>query len=168
LYDIRFSDNKYLTNNNSAVIKLQGVTYPIALNLSNSDADYTFTDAVTGKVLGTINAGKSGVIVINELPFNAIKVNKTEVSNPLDATFGIYPNPTKDFSTISFSLTENSFVTVELFDAIGNKVNTVVEGNFVAGNFTQSVDLTNYSTGNYIAKITAGKFSSVVKFSVVK
>jgi len=67
MFDVRFADNKYVTNANSAVVKLQGITYPLAINVSNSDANYTLTDAVTGQYIGKITKGELTTIIVSEL-----------------------------------------------------------------------------------------------------
>jgi hypothetical protein len=168
LFDARFADGKYLSNNNNSVIKFQSVVYPISITINASNANYTLIDPVTNEVYGNVKAGKTGIIEIKNLPYNSVKISKTEVANPSEFSFNVYPNPAKELSTITYNITENQFVTVEIFDALGNKVSTLVNEFKNAGEYNEVYDFSNFITGNYIAKINAGKNSSVVKINVVK
>jgi hypothetical protein len=51
-----------------------------------------------------------------------------------DLSMQIYPNPTRDVSNISFTLNNSEAVTLEIYDAAGNKVNSIVHGYKAAGN----------------------------------
>lgn len=168
MFDVRFADNKFVTNENNAVVKLQGVTYPLAINVSNSDANYTITDAVTGQYVGQINKGESTTIIVNELAYGSLRIQKTEVMTGVDNSFTATPNPANDFSNVNFTINETSNVTVSIYDALGNVVETIVNAELAAGSYNYNVNLSNYSNGNYFAKINAGKYNSVVKISVVK
>ncbi len=168
MFDVRFADNKYVTNSNSAVVKLQGVTYPLAINVSNSDANYTVSDAVTGQYIGSIKKGESTTIIVSELSYNSLKVEKTEVMTGIDNSFSATPNPANDFSNVNFTINESANVTLSIYDALGNVVETIVNAELAAGTYNYNVNLSNYSNGNYFAKINAGNYNSVVKISVVR
>lgn len=168
MFDVRFADNKFVTNENNAVVKLQGVTYPLAINVSNSDANYTLTDAVTGEYIGSIKKGESTSIIVNELSYGSLRIQKTEVMTGVDNSFTATPNPANDFSNVNFTINENANVTVSIYDALGNIVETIVNAELAAGNYNYNVNLSNYSNGNYFAKINAGNYNSVVKISVVR
>jgi len=168
MFDVRFSDNKYVSNSNNAILKLQGVTYPLAINVDNADADYTLYDAVSGEFIGSVNKGESKSIVVNGLAYNSIRIAKTEVMTGIDNSFTATPNPASDFSNIQFVLNEPSNVNVNIYDALGNLVETVVNAQLNAGTFNYNVNLSQYTAGNYFAKINAGNYNSVVKISVIK
>lgn len=168
LFDVRFADNKYLTNSNEATIRLQGVDYPINLNVTNSDANYKFVDAATGILLGEVKKGETANIKVNELAFNAIKVYKSENSEIALNNANIYPNPAQNLTNIEFTITQNAFVTIDIYDALGNKVDTIVNNGFNAGSYSQTFDVTNLANGIYYAKVNAGEYNTVIKFNVVK
>ncbi|HRP02223.1 MAG TPA: T9SS type A sorting domain-containing protein [Candidatus Kapabacteria bacterium] len=168
MFDVRFSDNKSVSNNNESVVKLQGVTYPLAVNINNADANYTLTDAVTGEYLGSISKGESSSITIEGLSYNSLRIAKTEVMTGADNSLTANPNPASEFSNINFSINEASNVTVSIFDALGNVVETIVNAQLNAGTYNYNVNLANYSNGNYFVKIIAGQYNSVVKINVVK
>jgi hypothetical protein len=73
------------------------------------------------------------------------------LSNGIDHTFNIhevksYPNPAKDFLTISSK--NNSIKTITLFDILGNQVTT-----FYPNSREVTIDVSDFASGVYIAKI---------------
>jgi len=86
----------------------------------------------------------------------------------VDNSFSATPNPANDFSNVNFTINESANVTLSIYDALGNVVETIVNAELTAGTYNYNVNLSNYSNGNYFAKINAGNYNSVVKISVVK
>lgn len=165
LYDARFADNLYLSNSNNNVVKLQGVTYPVLFTMENADAQYTLSDAITGKVIGTISKANSSV-VINNLAKNAVKIEK--VQNISELGVSVYPNPVSATSTVDFAVAENGNVTLKLYNEMGAEIMTLVNAEFNAGTYTASLNAANLSTGSYILKLTNGSNFQAVKVNVVK
>ncbi len=167
VFDVRFADGKYLTNATENVIELNGVTYPVVLKIDNADADYNFTDAVTGIELGSISKGFTGNVVVNKLSSGAIKFAKTVV-NANQSGMEVYPNPVVNVSTVSYSVNEDANVTVKLYDAVGNEVDVLVNEFMKAGNYNTVINANNLNNGSYICKVIAGENTSIVKVTVVK
>jgi hypothetical protein len=168
VFDVRYDNNTYLTNDNVSIIKLQGVTYPANIYVENSPAEYIFTDAKTGKLFGSISKGFSGNIAIDEAVANTVKMTKVATETGIESKFEVYPNPAKAVSTVNFNVTVDSYVTVKVYNELGNEVMTVKEGQLNAGNYSEMLDVTNLTSGNYIVRIAYGNTSEVVKVTVVK
>jgi len=84
-----------------------------------------------------------------------------------------YPNPFNPSTTLRFDLTQNAQVQLEVFDIMGRKVATLVNGRLSAGVYNQSFDASNLSSGLYIARmlVTANDgstLSRVVKMQLIK
>ncbi|MBU0561782.1 MAG: T9SS type A sorting domain-containing protein [Bacteroidetes bacterium] len=79
-----------------------------------------------------------------------------------------YPNPFNPSTTISFSLPANSFVTLEVFNAIGEKIQTLFEGNKNAGVHEVNFNPENLSSGVYYYKLTTGNFVEFNKMVLAK
>lgn len=167
LFDARFAGDLKLVNANSSVIKLQGVTYPVSLSIDNADADYAFTDVVTGQKLGTISKGTSGNVVISEKGSNAIQVTKTNEAIT-GSSFDVYPNPVVNNSTLRYTVPANELVVVKLYDALGNEVETLVNEFRTAGEYTATVNAANLTSGSYICRIIAGSYTNSLKVTVIK
>jgi hypothetical protein len=81
-----------------------------------------------------------------------------------------YPNPFNPSTVISYSLSENSFVTLKVYDVIGNEVATLVSEKQNSGIYNYQFSTVNYqlSSGVYFYKIEAGSFSAVKRMIMIK
>ncbi len=167
MFDVRFDNNAYMVNANESIVNIQGVKYPVAFSIERADADYTFVNPETNEVYGTIKAGTIGTVKIDELESGMVKVMKQNLVSQ-EGTFNAYPVPAADYTNISFSVNENEFVNVSLFDALGNKVAQFINEFKVKGDYNETLTLEGISTGNYILKLTSGANTSVVKINVIR
>lgn len=72
-----------------------------------------------------------------------------------------YPNPSTGLSTITYSVTTEGPVSVEIFDVMGRKVQTLIQETQKAGRHALEFDGSNLPSGTYLYRITAdGKTSS--------
>lgn len=84
-----------------------------------------------------------------------------------------YPNPFSDNTEIVYEVPTASNVTIEVFDAIGNKVATIVDGYRGAGVYSAKWDGTSeqgakLQSGMYTYRMTAGTISITRKMILVK
>ena len=79
-----------------------------------------------------------------------------------------YPNPFNPSTTIKYSIPKPSFVTLNIYDALGNMVKSVVNQNQSAGNYIESVDMSGYASGLYFYTLSAGDFSNTKKMLMLK
>lgn len=70
-----------------------------------------------------------------------------------------YPNPFNSATTIRFTLSEPSHVTVDVIDLLGREVNTLYRGYKPAGVHAVTWDAGKFSSGLYYYRIEAGGFS---------
>lgn len=75
----------------------------------------------------------------------------------------IFPNPVITSSNIFFSLQQNSFVTIELFDLAGSKMKTLLNENFGAGEHDVIFNREQLSTGIYLLQLKMNNTYSVIK-----
>ncbi|MFA3784085.1 S8 family serine peptidase, partial [Melioribacteraceae bacterium 4301-Me] len=81
---------------------------------------------------------------------------------------GNYPNPFNPTTNISFSIPEKSFVTLKIYDILGNEVAELVNDYKEKGNYTVRFDGSKISSGTYIYKLTAGNKTFISKMQLVK
>jgi len=79
-----------------------------------------------------------------------------------------YPNPFNSQTTISYSLPKASLVTIDIYDLLGRKLETLVEGKQDAGSYNIVWDATNRSSGIYFYRIKAEEMSINRKMVLVK
>jgi hypothetical protein len=112
--------------------------------------------------LGEFNTG-TGITGVEEI---AVTPNEFSLEQN-------YPNPFNPTTTIKYSLPENSFVTIRIFDMLGREVNTLVNKEMTAG--THSINWSGedsfgmkVTSGTYVYRISSGKFNSVKKMVLIK
>lgn len=79
-----------------------------------------------------------------------------------------YPNPFNPKTIINYQLTMNSDVKLIVYDVMGREVITLVNQMQNAGKYEVEWDASNFSSGAYFYKITAGEYIDVKKMILLK
>ncbi|MCB2203217.1 T9SS type A sorting domain-containing protein [bacterium] len=99
-----------------------------------------------------------------------ITLDASEVNTPVDfAVTQNYPNPftATDGTTITFSLQQNSDISVRLYDATGRMLQTVAEGSYAPGSHRLRVATSQLRPGVYFYTITNGSEKLTRKMMVM-
>jgi hypothetical protein len=105
---------------------------------------------------------------------NAIAVTVsgvTGVNGSLPAEFALeqnYPNPFNPTTIISYQLPAASYVTLKVYDMLGQEVATLVNGALDAGYKSVQFSAANLPSGIYTYRLTAGTFVEVKKSLLLK
>ncbi len=103
--------------------------------------------------------------------FDGTLVGIEQVTNQIPQTFSLkqnYPNPFNPSTIIEFDIQNPEFVTLEIYNAIGQKVATLLNGNLSTGSYQAEFDATGLTSGIYFYKLTAGSFQAVKKMLLTK
>jgi hypothetical protein len=79
-----------------------------------------------------------------------------------------YSNPFNPSTTIEFSLPEQTFVKLEIFNSLGEKVSTLVSEELNVGNYKYEWNAENQSSGIYYYSLTTNNFSITKKLVLLK
>lgn len=79
-----------------------------------------------------------------------------------------YPNPFNPSTVIRFQISTREFVTLKVYDILGREVATLINAEIPAGNYEIEFDAQNLTSGVYVYRIQAGKFSDVKKLLLLK
>ena len=79
-----------------------------------------------------------------------------------------YPNPFNPSTKIKFSIPKEGFVTLKVYNMIGQEVATLVNENLKAGSYESTFDAKNLSSGVYFYTLKANNFSSTAKMVLMK
>jgi hypothetical protein len=71
-----------------------------------------------------------------------------------------YPNPFNPSTKIKYTLTTSSFVTIKVYNLLGNEIVTLVNGIKPAGTFEVDFNASEIPSGIYFYKLEAGNFLS--------
>ncbi|HLP17916.1 MAG TPA: T9SS type A sorting domain-containing protein [Bacteroidota bacterium] len=149
----RVTSQSYMDN---SFTEIPGFPYSVqyrvrAVSIDEAYSDYSSVITVQGKT-GTLQ-------------------KKGDAGQSVPAEFSLdqnYPNPFNPSTTISFALPKDEMVTLKIYDMMGHEVATLVNDYQSAGQYSISYDASKLSSGTYIYRIQAGKFSSVKKMQILK
>jgi alpha-tubulin suppressor-like RCC1 family protein len=80
-----------------------------------------------------------------------------------------YPNPFNPSTTIAYGVPNTGKVTLEVFDILGRKVATLLNGeNKSAGRYTLIFNASNLASGMYIYRLRAGNTVMIKKLTLIK
>ncbi len=92
-----------------------------------------------------------------------------DVNAPASYSLGQnYPNPFNPSTLIKYSVAQDGFVNVSVFNLIGEKVATLVNNNMKAGSYEVNFDASQLSSGVYFYSIDASNFKAVRKMMLMK
>ncbi len=79
-----------------------------------------------------------------------------------------FPNPFNPSTRIKFQIPEDGFVTLKVYDILGNEVTTLINEQKPQGIFEVNFNASSLASGVYIYKIQAGDFVSSKKMLLLK
>jgi len=146
----------WLVNNNR---RRSGETFKLSTTLGPAPRIDTVTASVT-------NGYKTSTVTWYVNVDNTLKVSDGIVN-----TFELqqnYPNPFNPSTNIKFSVAEEGYVKLVVYNITGEKVGVLAEGNFPAGNYSQKFDASGLVSGVYIAHLKTEKYSKSIKMLLQK
>lgn len=105
------------------------------------------------------------------LGFDTNLVSVERINNTIPAGYNLeqnYPNPFNPATVIRFSLPERSYVELVVFDALGNHVETIVDGEKEAGIYEAEFNATGLSSGVYFYQFKTASFTDTRKLLLMK
>jgi len=145
---------------------------PIYPSLGDQDQDPQFVDKenndfhlqTNSPCIGTgRDSGDRGA-----LPFGPTDIVD---NSQLPAEFnllGNYPNPFNASTTISYSLSKPSDVTISIYDMLGQLIETINSEIQAAGDHSVIWNADKFASGVYFYKITAGEFEQSAQMTLLK
>ncbi|MGE5432091.1 MAG: S8 family serine peptidase [Syntrophomonadaceae bacterium] len=152
------ADISSMTDYDSTALDLKVIMF----DLNHNSTECSFEPAVgIGKFRGTST--------IDEI---SPGVTDPDVTSPGEyALSSNYPNPFNPSTTLSFTLPEESYLTVEIFDIIGRKVTTLADEKRKAGKYSLQWHADTYSSGIYFCRFRAQgtrNFEKTVKMVLLR
>ncbi|MCH8317698.1 MAG: T9SS type A sorting domain-containing protein, partial [Bacteroidetes bacterium] len=124
--------------------------YKLYVDITGLPMDSTYYFSVTGTdTLFTNLDFLVDSVSITITPLTSVQENLN------DHTIKVYPNPYKDFTNIEFTLKETSSVSLEVYNILGVKINTIENSEKQPGhyNYKFSVKDLGYPSGLYLIKL---------------
>ncbi len=124
---------------------------------TNNAADYALTG---GAAVFTNNAGESSTVVSVEAIGGEIPLEYELQQN--------YPNPFNPSTIIEFSVPRSNYVTLKVYDTLGEEVATLVSENLTAERYNVQWSASRFASGVYFYRLQAGEFVQTKKLLLLK
>ncbi len=141
----------------------------------------TNEDVTLGYIIGGIRSDELNPFVLNRTQFTTAspKVYRIVLQKTLDTSISIetphqfvlnqnYPNPFNPSTTIGFVLPYETHVKVEVFDLFGNRIQTLVDGQYPAGLHNVNFDASHLSSGMYYYRMISDNITLAKPMLLVK
>ena len=79
-----------------------------------------------------------------------------------------YPNPFNASTTISFSIPEQTHVSLRVYDLLGREVDVLIDAVVAPGEYRATFNGAKYSSGVYLYRLIAGNYVQTRKMSMLK
>ncbi len=102
---------------------------------------------------------------------NMSPVGIEAISNEIPIDFSLsqnYPNPFNPATKIRYEIPDLSFVTLKIYDVLGNEVTNLVNEEKPAGSYEVEFEGTGFPSGIYFYKLQAGSFIETKKMVLMK
>jgi hypothetical protein len=117
----------------------------------------SYTGGTTGQPLGDLNWFDSSVDV------------KDYTYSPAEfKLFSNYPNPFNPSTKISYYIPSSSFVTLKVYNSLGQEIAVLINGELQAGLHQTDFTSSGLSSGIYFYKLEAGSFTQTNKMILMK
>lgn len=132
----------------------------LTIPIESVDGDEVLTiDYFINATPGQFEVDLSGWLTTNEALVN--KPKSFELNQN-------YPNPFNPSTSIEYAIPFDAHITLEVFNALGQKVMELVNGRKSAGYYSETFDASGLSSGVYLYKLTAPSFTQTKKMLLIK
>jgi hypothetical protein len=129
-----------------------------------------FEESTTSSVTASYDLSGNPMSGTADFSINAmmnVQVNTSEIPTQYVLEQN-YPNPFNPSTTIAFSLPSAGKTTLSVYNVVGQKMETLIDGYKEAGQYTVTFDASHLSTGVYFYRLEAGTYSVVKKMLLLK
>ncbi len=170
--DVRTSSGFKISDQHGANLELTSSNYPVIAELSPDHAD---PDVAYRLVAETDDYSRyidllPGQPQLIQRDYDRITLMQIPIEDAITQTElrGNFPNPFRQETTIEFRLAEQAPVTLHVYDSIGRRVTTLVNGNHPPDIYQVKLNPNGLSSGIYILHLQAGSVNDTHKITVIR
>jgi len=104
----------------------------------------------------------------SDLPQVVLSIDYDEKAPEGFYLFQNYPNPFNPATSINYQVSEPSFITIKVFNIIGQEIKTLVNEFKQSGKYSVQFDGTGLTSGIYFYKLDANQFTEIKKMIILK
>ncbi|MDR3666116.1 MAG: T9SS type A sorting domain-containing protein, partial [Ignavibacteriaceae bacterium] len=113
----------------------------------------------------------SGPTAITDIYFNNNNVTSVKSEQTTVSSYRLeqnYPNPFNPSTIIRYSIPQDGYVKLSVYNILGKEVSTLVNNWQRSGSYSVMFNARNLSSSVYFYKLESGTFSSVKKLILIK
>jgi hypothetical protein len=168
VFDIRWDSGQLVDDISTGTknIFINSAVYPVTLKVTGGNLD--ITDLIGGTIINKVLTNGQSLTITNQA-IGKLKI-KTAVLPSNFALYQNYPNPFNPETIINYSIPKTSFVTIKVYDIIGNEVANLVNEQKTAGNYNVkfSAGAKHLASGVYFYRMKADGFTETKKLLLLK
>jgi Kelch motif/Galactose oxidase, central domain len=161
-FDVRFSTNSRLVETRDAMVRLQSSQRPFHARIAAPDgkeAGYRVEALIAGQAVSTYSVRAGEDFRIEDPHVNSLRITLEDTPDALPVTSlhmdGAYPNPFTTHTTLRYDLGADARVRIEIFDALGRRVQTTERQDAAGPGHEAEVGDAGWPAGLYLYRIEA-------------
>ena len=168
--DSVFSTPSYIPSRGSQILSFKWIA-PAQMKgqfIHSGDFVHVWADVDPNSTMKEIHMNNNKGWSILEVPGILTGVNRTQLQ---PTTFGLsqnYPNPFNPTTMIDYQLPKAARVTIKVYNVLGQRVATLVDGKMAAGYHQTVFNGARFASGIYFYRMTTPSFSRVEKMVLLK
>jgi len=161
--------NSLLTNSGSGlyIFEFDSGYANMYLDCSNYGQKYTL-EWLRNDTLIYFDATISLIYGIDVRPIIDAVQDFNQINHPENILISNYPNPFNSTTKIKYSISQSSFVVIQVYDILGNEIETLVNEEKTSGVYEIVFNAANLSSGIYFYQLKAGNFIQTRKMILLK
>ena len=117
------------------------------------------------------NAGKLKINYYGSIvtfQFTVTCINDQNLSSKIFNLEQNYPNPFNPSTSIQYTIRNSQFVSLKVYDVLGNEVATIVNEEKPIGSYVVNFNANGLASGVYFYRLQAGSFNQTKKFILMR
>jgi hypothetical protein len=163
VFDVRFTSDRLVEDPGNSIrsvfpVRISSAKYPVTVTCNFADARFIPSLIIGGREV-KLSAGRA-FVVTQETQYMQLVVQQKEplpVSYSLDQNF---PNPFNPLTTIRYALAADSWVTISIFNILGQQIATIADGIEQAGRKEIAWAPDGFASGTYFIRFHASQIKN--------
>lgn len=148
------------------------VTEPVNLQLTGLGEDYYVMVSVedSGRYGGVVLEGflAQGEVISYQIKLDPLSIEQLTLTADDFTLAQNYPNPFNPVTTIQYSISQRSDVTLKVYDVLGNEIAILVNEEKEKGVYSVNFDASALSSGIYFYRLQAGSYIDTKKMILLR